>query len=94
MSRSVQSEKVRSLWQTSHSIDPHAETKMKSVTKTIENIIADVVRKYLVCGDLKQGFARVRCDKCGHEYLLSFSCKGRYFCTSCHRSQRWPSPNG
>ena len=22
--------------------------------------------------------------ECGHEYLLSFSCKGRYFCTSCH----------
>jgi len=47
-------------------------------------VIADVVRKYLVCGDLKEGFARVRCDECGHEYLLSFSCKGRYFCTSCH----------
>jgi hypothetical protein len=31
-------EKVRSLWQASHSIDPHAEAKMKSVTKKIENI--------------------------------------------------------
>jgi len=47
-------------------------------------VISDVVRKYLVCGDLREGFARVRCDDCGHEYLLSFSCKGRYFCTSCH----------
>jgi hypothetical protein len=24
------------------------------------------------------------CPDCGHEYLLAFSCKGRYFCTSCH----------
>lgn len=47
-------------------------------------VIGDVVRKYLVCGDLREGFARVRCDECGHEYLLPFSCKGRYFCTSCH----------
>ena len=26
----------------------------------------------------------LRCPDCGHEYLLAFSCKGRYFCTSCH----------
>jgi hypothetical protein len=47
-------------------------------------VIGDVVRRYLACGDLRRGFARVRCPDCGHEYLLAFSCKGRYFCTSCH----------
>jgi hypothetical protein len=26
----------------------------------------------------------VRCPDCCHEYLLSFSCKGRWFCPSCH----------
>jgi len=28
---------------------------------------------------------------CAHEYLLAFSCKGRYFCPSCHakRLARW-----
>jgi hypothetical protein len=26
----------------------------------------------------------VRCRECGHEYLLAYSCKRRYFCTSCH----------
>ncbi|WZL79848.1 hypothetical protein QBE55_02760 [Eubacteriales bacterium mix99] len=25
------------------------------------------------CGDLRQGFARVKCDDCNHEYLLPFS---------------------
>ena len=47
-------------------------------------VIRETVYKYLDCGDLKHGFARVRCPDCGHEYLLAFSCKGRYFCTSCH----------
>ncbi len=47
-------------------------------------VIREVVTRYLSCGDLRQGFARVRCAECGHEYLLAFSCKGRYFCTSCH----------
>ncbi|MBU1566750.1 MAG: transposase zinc-binding domain-containing protein, partial [Proteobacteria bacterium] len=34
--------------------------------------------------DLEQGFARVRCPDCHHEYLLAFSCRGRWFCPSCH----------
>lgn len=50
-------------------------------------IISDVVNKYLECGDLKQGFARVRCEVCGHEYLLAFSCRGRWFCPSCHQKK-------
>ena len=47
-------------------------------------VVDDVVRDYLKCGDLREGFARVRCPDCCHEYLLSFSCKGRWFCPSCH----------
>ncbi len=47
-------------------------------------VIAEVVEKYLACGILKHGFARVRCGACTHEYLLAFSCKCRYFCPSCH----------
>ena len=46
-----------------------------------------VIYKYLDCGDLHFGFARVRCEDCGHEYLLAFSCKRRYFCPSCHRKR-------
>jgi hypothetical protein len=34
-------------------------------------------RKYLECGIFAHGFARVRCDDCGHDYLVAFSCKGR-----------------
>ncbi len=46
-------------------------------------VIAEVVEKYLACGILEHGFARVRCVACKHEYLLAFSCKCRYFCPSC-----------
>ena len=47
-------------------------------------IIIEVVHEYLSCGDLKNGFARVKCKDCHAEYLLAFSCKGRWFCPSCH----------
>ena len=50
-------------------------------------IISEVVHKFLNCGDLERGFARVRCDHCKHEYLLAFSCKGRWFCPSCHQKK-------
>jgi hypothetical protein len=39
-------------------------------------------RRYLDCGLLCHGFARIRCPGCGHEQLLAFSCKGR-LCPSC-----------
>ena len=31
-------------------------------------IISDVVAKFLDCGNLECGFARIRCDHCGEEY--------------------------
>ena len=37
--------------------------------------VLDVIHRSLDCGDLHCGFARVRCDHCGHEFLLAFSCK-------------------
>ena len=33
------------------------------------------------------GFARVRCEEYGHEYLLAFSCKRRQFYPSCHQKR-------
>src|SRR3990167_9012107 len=50
-------------------------------------IIGEVVQNYLTCGDLKNGFARVRCGNCREEYVLAFSCKGRWFCPSCHATK-------
>jgi hypothetical protein len=47
-------------------------------------VIREVAHKFLACGILDHGFARVQCDSCAHEYRLAFSCKSRYFCPSCH----------
>jgi ribosomal protein S27E len=49
--------------------------------------VSRVIQRYLDCGDLRNGFARVRCGDCGHEYLLAFSCKRRHFCPSCHQKR-------
>lgn len=46
--------------------------------------IMKAIFSFLDCGDLKNGFARIRCKDCGHEFLLAFSCKKRHFCPSCH----------
>jgi Putative transposase/Transposase zinc-binding domain len=40
--------------------------------------------KYLECGIFAHGFARARCDDCGHDYFVAFSCKGRGVCPSCN----------
>ena len=50
-------------------------------------VIQHVVEKFLACGDLTQGFARIRCPQCRQEYLLAFSCRGRGFCPSCHQKR-------
>ena len=40
-------------------------------------------RELLRCGSLAGGFARFRCDDCGQDRLVPFSCKGRAACASC-----------
>ena len=34
--------------------------------------LSSVIYRYLDCGVIRNGFARVRCGECGHEYLLAF----------------------
>ena len=34
--------------------------------------VKDVIYRYLDCGILHNGFARVKCPDCNHEYLLAF----------------------
>src|SRR6266850_190688 len=40
-------------------------------------------RSLLDCGILARGFLRLRCQSCGHDRLLPFSCKKRAWCPSC-----------
>jgi ribosomal protein S27E len=45
--------------------------------------VAKAVKGYLNCGILTRGFVRVRCDGCGQDQLVAFSCKQRGICPSC-----------
>jgi hypothetical protein len=51
-------------------------------------VIREVVERYLDCGNPMCGFARIRCPTCAREFLLTFSCKTRHFCPSCHAKRR------
>ena len=69
------------LWQC---LDAHFDTFLDIYPEAYEHdygflrpVIPEVVGKFMGCGDFANGFARVRCDHCVHEYLLAFSCKGR-----------------
>ena len=43
----------------------------------------DAVERYVDCGQLANGFVRVRCTGCGDDRLVAFSCKVRGLCPSC-----------
>ncbi|MGA1825087.1 MAG: transposase zinc-binding domain-containing protein, partial [bacterium] len=66
------------------SFEAHYEQKFVKKYGFWRSVIKEVVEEYLRCGDLKEGFARVRCPDCGHSYILAFSCKSRWFCPTCH----------
>ncbi len=63
------------------------EERYQSRYGYLRSVIPEVANKFLDCGNLERGFARVRCDHCRHEYILAFSCKGRWFCPSCHQKK-------
>ncbi len=50
-------------------------------------VIRSSIDKFLKCGDLKEGFARVKCEKCGKNLFIAFSCRQRCCCPSCHQKR-------
>ena len=50
-------------------------------------VIRTAIDKYIKCGDLREGFARVRCPDCGKEYFVAFSCRQRCWCPSCDQKR-------
>ena len=49
----------------------------------VPDFVVDELRRFLKCGSLSGGFARLKCEKCGKERLVPFSCKRRAACPSC-----------
>jgi len=50
-------------------------------------VIRESVEEHLKCGVPEHGFAKARCASCGHSILISFSCKKRCVCPSCHQKR-------
>ena len=71
-------------------VQHHLETFLAQATQAdpmgygVPSWVENDLRAYLRCGILADGFARLRCEDCGHERLLAFSCKGRGICPSCN----------
>src|SRR6266853_1813422 len=53
------------------------------MSASLPRFVVGEFERYLACGILVHGFARVRCTACGDELLAALSCKGRGFCPSC-----------
>ena len=67
-------EKVKAMW----------EERFERSHGFWRGFLDDIVARFLDCGVLECGFARVFCDHCKDEYLLPYSCKCRGFCPSCN----------
>ncbi|MBM3789631.1 MAG: transposase [Acidobacteria bacterium] len=50
-------------------------------------VIRKAVLDFFKCGDLREGFARVRCPDCRHEFFVAYSCKQRCVCPCCHQKR-------
>lgn len=61
--------------------------ELRALGRVRRAVEGNVLERFLECGDLHRGFARIRCGGCGHDLLLAFSCKTRYFCPSCHQKR-------
>jgi hypothetical protein len=52
--------------------------------RVLPRFVENDLRDFLDCGILERGFIRVRCDACGKDRVVAFSCKSRSFCPSCY----------
>ena len=59
-------------------LEMHWEERYQNQYGFFRPHVREFIYRYLECGDLHLGFARVRCESCGHEYLLAFSCKSAF----------------
>ena len=66
----------------------HLETFLASTARDpdragLPGFVELELRRFLGCGVLAHGFARVHCPTCGSDLLVAFSCKGRGWSTAC-----------
>lgn len=66
-----------------HHLEPFLAHARESYQRPLPNYVVRELRNYLRCGILANGFSRVQCPQCHHEFLVAHSCKGRGLCPSC-----------
>ena len=66
-------EQLKALW------EDHFEKKYGFWRGFVDSVVA----RYLDCGVAEAGFARLKCQQCGAEKLLTLSCKQRAIGPSC-----------
>jgi ribosomal protein S27E len=49
----------------------------------VPKFVEQEFRSFLECGIPAYGFVRVRCDSCGRDRVVAFSCKARVWCPRC-----------
>ena len=68
-------------------VQQHAATNFEQAESAagagLPPFVKDEFDAFLERGILAQGFLRLRCDDCGHDKLVAFSCKRRGFYPSC-----------
>ena len=77
--------RINPLPQLPHSIVVnHCDRCASSAVQELRHLFVErEFREFLTCGCFAAGFARFRCDGCGHDRLVPFSCKARGFSPSC-----------
>ncbi len=45
------------------------EERYQNKFGVLRDVVREVVYKYLGCGDLRKGFARIKCKDCNHEVI-------------------------
>jgi hypothetical protein len=86
---------LRQFFSTSSDIPVHDESGqiqyiLRGTRKSMafwRKVIRSSIDKFLKCGDLKEGFARVKCKDCGEEFFVAFSCRQRCCCPSCDQKR-------
>jgi len=64
-------------------LDDFGEQAAEQYAKALPRYVVQEFRRYRKCGQFEHGFIRCRCDGCGYEFLVPFSCGNRGVCPSC-----------
>ena len=65
------------------SIWPVSPATISPITALAGTLVRTTADAYLDCGRCEGGFCPLKCDACGTERLLAFSCRRRGLCPSC-----------